>query len=183
MALRSIGSLPAEGGAGGYAIASIHRNENLSNKASFDLLMEEVIEAASRLPVKFVLHPATRAKIRTSGWLAELQRHPQLELMERMDYPDFVRLLVGSRFLLTDGGSNQEEAAMLGLPTLLLRRATERLDGLGSNVELSGLDRTAIRSFSARHSQTRWPLRLIEDVSPSAVLVDSLALSGGTGLR
>jgi UDP-N-acetylglucosamine 2-epimerase (non-hydrolysing) len=174
MSLAMIGELPQQGGGGGYAIVSIHRSENLSRAPTFDLLMEEVLETATRLPVKFVLHPATRAKIHASGWHARLQRHPQLELLERMDYPDFVKLLVGSCFLLTDGGSNQEESALLGLPALLLRRATERNDGLGSNVVLSDLKRDAIREFVAQHRDCRWPLLLVEGASPTSILVDAL---------
>ena len=91
-----------------------------------------------------------------------------------MDYPDFVAMLIGSRFLLTDGGSNQEEAAMLGLPTLLLRRATERPDGLGDNVVLSGLQRDAIRAFVARNMDKRWRLRLVDSASPTAHIIDVL---------
>lgn len=174
MALRRMPTLPGDGGEGGYGVVSIHRNENLSQPATFGLLMEEVLSAAERLPLKFVLHPATRARIADSGWLPRLERQPGLQLLERMDYPDFIAMLLGSCFLLTDGGSNQEEAAMLGLPTLLLRRATERHDGLGDNVTLSGLDRDVIRAFVARHAHARWSLRLLDAASPTGCLVDRL---------
>ena len=143
-------------------------------RETFDLLMEEVLHAALRVPVVFVLHPATRERISRMGWLERLEGRPGLELRERMDYPDFVKLLVGATALMTDGGSNQEEAAMLGLPTLLLRRATERPDGLGDNVELSKLDRVDIRAFVDAHMGRRWPLRSIDARSPSRVIVDAL---------
>lgn len=174
MALSRIDPLPGEGGAGGYALVSIHRSENLSRRADFDMLMEEVLRASEQVPVKFVLHPATREKIHSSSWLSRLQNQPRLELLERMDYPEFVKVLIGSCCLLTDGGSNQEEAAMLGLPTLLLRRATERQDGLGENVVLSGLERDSIRAFVQSHRHRSWPLRLIEGGSPTKRLVDAL---------
>lgn len=180
MALAGMGNLPDAGGAGGYAIASIHRNENLSKSATFDLLMEELLEISRQLPVKFVLHPATRARLLSSGWLPRLQHESRLQLLERMDYPDFVALLIGSRFLLTDGGSNQEEAAMLGLPTLLLRRATERQDGVGDNITISGLQRDVIRAFAEKHADARWPIRLVESASPTARLVDALEDELGT---
>lgn len=174
LALAKMPEMPAEGGAGGYAIASIHRSENLSRRADLDLLMEEVQRVAEIMPVKFVLHPATREKIRSSGWLPRLRRQPNLALLERMDYPDFVRLLVNSCFLMTDGGSNQEEAAMMGLPTLLLRRATERPDGLDDNVVLSCLDRDCIRGFAEKFAGKRWRLRLLQEGSPSSRIVDVL---------
>lgn len=165
---------PKIGGDGDYVVVSMHRSENLSRKDDFDLLMKEVMHAAGVLPVKFVLHPATRERIRASGWLTELQQHAGLQLLDRMDYPEFVRLLVSSRGLLTDGGSNQEEAAMLGLPTLLLRRATERPDGLGDGIELSHLRTDVIRDFVSRCAETAWTIRDVSGPSPSALVVDAL---------
>lgn len=165
---------PETGGLGGYAVVSMHRSENLGRKADFDLLMNEVIHTARVIPTRFVLHPATRERIRESNWLTKLQEQPGLKLLDRMDYPDFVRLLVGSCCLLTDGGSNQEEAAMLGLPTLLLRRATERNDGLGDGIELSYLKPEAIRNFLSRHANGTWKIRRVEEVSPSAIVVSAL---------
>lgn len=174
MALAKLGRLPSEGGSGGYAVVSVHRSENLSSRSTFKLLMETVLETSGVLPTKFVLHPATRARIQSSEWGDRLRQAPSLELLDRMDYPNFIQLLLGSRFLMTDGGSNQEEAAMLGLPTLLLRRATERPDGLGDNVELSGLQTNVIREFVANHSSTAWTLRLLEGSSPSKEIVEKL---------
>lgn len=159
---------------GAYAIFSVHRSENLSNRPVFDMLMEVVVETASTIPVRFVLHPATRERIRVTGWLPRLQAVDGLQMLERMDYPDFVKLLVGSRFLMTDGGSNQEEAAMLGLPTLLLRRTTEREDGLDATVELSRLQRDTIREFVARRAATEWQVGRPTIDSPSSVLVQAL---------
>lgn len=166
-----------EGGGGGYGIVSIHRNENLSSRADLDLLMESVIDAAAVCPIKFVLHPATRAKIAAAGWRERLESVAGLQLMGRVDYPEFVRLLIGSSLLMTDGGSNQEEAAMLGLPTLLLRRATERPDGLGETVELSRLDPKVIASFVHRNAGRQWQVRQLPELSPSAVIVDDIAAS------
>lgn len=174
LALKRYGDLPPYGGHGGYGVVSLHRSENLQKRRTFDLLMEEIVYAANITPLRFVLHPATRARLRATGWAERLESVPNLELMERVDYPDFVRLLIESNFLLTDGGSNQEEAAMLGLPTLLLRRVTEREDGLGDVVEISGLERDAIRSYVNRFAGKTWPIRLVSASSPSEKIVDAL---------
>lgn len=167
-------SPPMTGGLGGYAVVSIHRSENLGRKNDFDVLMGEVINAATVLPIRFVLHPATRERIRESGWVTKLQKQPGLQLLDRMDYPDFIKLLVGSCCLLTDGGSNQEEAAMMGLPTLLLRRATERSDGLDDGIKLSHLEPEVIRTFLSRHANKTWSLRQVDGASPSTTVVDEL---------
>jgi UDP-N-acetylglucosamine 2-epimerase (non-hydrolysing) len=148
--------------------------ENLSQRKTFDMLMEEVTYATKHTPVVFVLHPTTRERIRHSGWHERLSAQPNLKLHERLDYPEFVKLLVGATALMTDGGSNQEEAAMMGLPTLLLRRTTERPDGLDDNVVLSNLDRTCIRDFVQANALRRWPLRAPDAGSPSRIIVNAL---------
>lgn len=162
---------PDEAGRGGYAVVSIHRNENLSSVRRFDQLMKIVAATASTCPVKFVLHPATRARLAASGWADRLRDVDAVELVDRMDYLQFTRTLIGSCFLMTDGGSNQEEAAMLGLPTLLLRMETERPDGIGANVVLSRLDEAAIRRFVAEHAGKSWTLQAVGGVSPSDRIV------------
>lgn len=161
-------------GSGGYAVVSLHRNENLSSRPRFDSLMRVVLETANHCEVRFVLHPATRARLQRTGWGARLQADPRIRLVDRMDYLQFVECLIGSCFLMTDGGSNQEEAAMLGLPTLLLRRETERPDGLGQNVVLSRLDPATIREFVERHAGQPWRLAGVESASPSGHIVDHL---------
>lgn len=174
MALDSIDALPAHGGGGGYAIASIHRTENLSDGDRLDALMRHVVAASERVPIRFVLHPVTRAKLAVTGWATRLQRAPGVELLERTDYREFVKLMLGAQFLMTDGGSNQEEAAMLGMPTLLLRRTTERHDGLDGGVVLSELKEDVIRSFVVAHAGRLWKVREVDGESPSARIVDVL---------
>lgn len=161
-------------GSGGYAVVSIHRNENLSSRKRFDGLMECVLETASHCTVKFVLHPATRARLAASGWDQRLRATDGIELVGRMDYLQFVETLLGSCFLMTDGGSNQEEAAMLGLPTLLLRMETERPDGLDANVVLSRLDGSVVRRFVAAYAGQPWQPGAVEGGSPSERIVRHL---------
>jgi UDP-N-acetylglucosamine 2-epimerase (non-hydrolysing) len=162
------------GGAGGYAIASLHRSENLTRRPTLDQLMETIAETARILPVRFVLHPVTRRKLQRTGWLSRLELEPGLTLVPRMDYVQFVGLMIGARFLMTDGGSNQEEAAMLGLPTILLRKVTERSDGLGKGVVLSELDDEQIRSFVAEYAGKNWEVRKLAARSPSSQIANAL---------
>ena len=172
MALDAIGE--ASEGGGDYAIVSLHRSENLASRGRFDALMGHVASIAARIPVRFVLHPVTKRKLATTGWARRLEAHERIVLLERMDYVEFVRLMLDSRFLVTDGGSNQEEAAMLGLPTLLMRDATERPDGLGDGVRLSRFDPGEIDSFVESHRVRRWTPRAVTGTSPSARVVDEL---------
>jgi len=84
-----------------------------------------------------------------------------------------VEALASAPFVVTDGGSIQEELAVLGVPTLLWRKRTERQDGLGRNVILSRFDPRIVDTFLADFGSLRCE-PLPTDVSPSRVVVDTL---------
>ena len=175
LAMSTIGPLPSRGGEGGYAVVSMHRAENLVGRTRFDFLMDRIVAASRALPVRFVLHPVTRRRLAETGWFARLQAEPGITLSERTDHAGFVRLMLAASCLLTDGGSNQEEAAMLGLPTLLLRDSTERPDGIADGtVVLSRLDAATIEAFIHRHVGRTWTPTAVAGDSPSARVVDAL---------
>ena len=55
-----------------------------------------------------------------------------------MGYMDFLSLMNNSKLVLTDSGGIQEEATILGIPTLVTRITTERQEGLGITLKLVG---------------------------------------------
>jgi len=74
-----------------------------------------------------------------------LGSHARVELVEPPDYLDFVRLMEGAYLILTDSGGVQEEAPALGLPVLVLRRTTERPEGVeAGTAQLIGTGREDI---------------------------------------
>jgi UDP-N-acetylglucosamine 2-epimerase (non-hydrolysing) len=117
-------------------VVSIHRHENLSSRKRLTWILETVREIARSHRVDFVLHPSTRARLHKTGELEALASEPGIQLRDRMGYIEFMTLLAESDFLVTDGGSNQEETSYLGIPTLIARERSERPEGLGINAEL-----------------------------------------------
>jgi UDP-N-acetylglucosamine 2-epimerase (non-hydrolysing) len=72
---------------------------------------------------------------------ARLGALANVQLTGPLPYPAFVRLLLGTSLILTDSGGVQEEAAVLGRPTLVLRSGTERPEVLATGVvRLVGTD-------------------------------------------
>ena len=151
---------------------SLHRYENVFRRESFESLLDVVEELAEGRRMLFILHPPTARQIDKLGLRSRLDAHPNIELRPRYTYFDFVTLLEGASFVVTDGGSIQEESSYLGLPCLLLRRATERREGLGENVVLSNLDRDVIRRFAADPDTHRRPPRASHH-HPSDVIVEA----------
>ena len=77
--------------------------------------------------------------------------HPRVRLIEPPDYLDFVRLMEGAHLVLTDSGGVQEEAPALGLPVLVLRRTTERPEGVAAGTaKLVGTKREDIVRDASR---------------------------------
>lgn len=130
-----------------YCVVSIHRFENISNSKRLRFIIETIRTFAQTIKVKFVLHAATRNKLAKGGWLPILEKEDGIELLPRMRYFEFINLISQARFLVSDGGSNQEECSYLDIPCLLMRQRTERNEGLGTNVVLSEYDPERIESF------------------------------------
>ena len=65
----------------------------------------------------------------------------RIHLIEPPDYAPFVKLMQRATLILTDSGGVQEEAPSLGVPVLVLRRTTERPEGIDAGVaKLVGTD-------------------------------------------
>jgi UDP-N-acetylglucosamine 2-epimerase (non-hydrolysing) len=166
---------------GEYGIASIHRFENIFNSGKLFEIVALIEQAAVRFPIVFVLHPATRKKLTQFGLLDRLERNPHIRLAPRMGYADFVQMMRSARFVITDGGGNQEELSYLGIPTLLMRKATERQEGLGTTATLCNYDSAALTIFltSLPLDATREVTMQADERSASAMIVDHLVTYSG----
>lgn len=56
----------------------------------------------------------------------ELSGFDNIQLIEPVDYPSFIQLMLQSWLILSDSGGIQEEATSLGKPVLVLRNETDR---------------------------------------------------------
>ena len=170
------GALQRTEAPGEYLVASLHRFQNIYDGHRLHRLAGIVEEASRSLAVNFVLHPATKKRLEAAGLLARLQDNQRIRLMPRMGYRDFLMLAAGSACVLTDGGSNQEELAALGVPTIVMRAHTERPDGLGSNALMEADVPNGVESFIAAkgyESLRRSPMEIGTD-GPSWRIVDAL---------
>lgn len=74
-----------------------------------------------------------------------LRGRDRIHVISPPDYTEFVDLMKRSYLILTDSGGIQEEAPSLGKPVLVMRRTTERREGVETGCsELVGTDRRRI---------------------------------------
>lgn len=130
-----------------FGIVTLHRFENLHAKSTLLKLINIVEYIALTKKLLFILHKPTEHKLKKYGLYDRVARNANIELRPRYDYFRFVKLMSKAKFIVSDGGSNQEECAYIGKPILLLRKATERQEGLGANCVLSKYDLNVIKIF------------------------------------
>jgi UDP-N-acetylglucosamine 2-epimerase (non-hydrolysing) len=167
--------------AGKYVVASIHRYENIFRPERLDLIVRLLERIAREFHVLFIQHPATQLQLQKRSFRKRLEGNEQVSLLPRLEYLPFIRAVVGSEFVVTDGGGNQEELAYLGKPTLIMRERTERREGLGENAVVSGLDESVISRFVEDYRAFERPQRLPSH-SPSGAIVDYLVEHGFAGI-
>jgi len=156
-----------------YCIVSIHRFENIFNKVRLKFIIDILIKISKKIKLLFILHPSTENKLKKYGFIEMLMNNNSIELRPRYDYFKFIKLIVNSEFIITDGGSNQEECYYLGKPCLIFRDKTERLEGLGRNAILSELNEKLINDFVNSYEKHCYPPIKI-DKTPSKIIVDFL---------
>ncbi|MFI5403871.1 MAG: UDP-N-acetyl glucosamine 2-epimerase [Planctomycetota bacterium] len=104
-------SLPRERGE--YGVLTLHRAHTADDPQAVARVLEAVGRAGCR--VFFPRHPRTRVR----------GLPPNVGEMPPLPYLDFMGLVAGARFALTDSGGLQKEAYLLGVPCITLREATE----------------------------------------------------------
>ena len=172
---RNAGSQAADGAAP-YLVASLHRFQNIFDRTRLRFLVSLLGEVSQRYPIHFVLHPATLKRLEAQGLSSELAGYPNIHVSPRLGYADFLKLAASAACVLTDGGSNQEELAVLGVPTIVMRQATERSDGLGSNAVMEGDVGQELASYigSGRFEALRRPSRVKDAMGPSVLVAGLL---------
>jgi len=113
---------------GGYAVASLHREENVDEADRLALLVATLADLANALacPVLVSTHPRTRRRLDAS----DIGERQGIIFHEPFGLLDYVHLQTRARCVLSDSGTISEESAILGFPAVTLRDAIERPEAL-----------------------------------------------------
>jgi UDP-GlcNAc3NAcA epimerase len=126
----------------GYALCTLHRQENTDDPARLNNILAGLRQIAEQLPVVLPLHPRTRAKLDRTGQASALQG---LTLLDPVPYLEMQRLQMSARVILTDSGGLQKEAYFHKVPCITLRDETEWVETVQSGWnQLVGADRERI---------------------------------------
>jgi UDP-N-acetylglucosamine 2-epimerase len=116
-----------------YTIATVHRSENTDIRGNLKSLAEAFIEADTT--IVFPLHPRTRRRLEEFGLLQKFES-THVKVIDPLGYLDFITLFSHARNIVTDSGGAQEEALILGIPCITVRKTTERTITLQSGMNV-----------------------------------------------
>jgi len=126
--LKTLGIEPGE-----FVLVTAHRAENVDDDESLINIMSALDYISNSYKVIFSVHPRTRGKL--DGFTIP----DNLILSKPFGLFDFVKLEKSAKVVISDSGTVQEECCIYGVPSITIRRTTERQETIecGSNI-LSG---------------------------------------------
>lgn len=105
----------------GFILVTSHRRENVTMERPLREILR-LMDAAAPTPILFAAGYRTQGMMKQFGLAAPA--HAQVT--DPLGYKEFVILMGAAKCILTDSGTVVEEACVLGVPTVQMRKATER---------------------------------------------------------
>ncbi|WP_069650600.1 non-hydrolyzing UDP-N-acetylglucosamine 2-epimerase [Caloranaerobacter ferrireducens] len=120
-----------------------HRRENLGKPMeNIFSAVRDVVLKNENVEVVFPIHLNPKVREIAHRILDGLDR---VHIIEPLEYLPFANLIARSYLVVTDSGGIQEEAPSLGKPVLVVRKETERPEGIeAGTAKLAGIDREAV---------------------------------------
>ena len=103
-----------------FYLMTCHRRENVHIPASLTAIIDLV--ASAPWPVYFPASYRTQKVLQEMG----LRLPPQLRMVDPIGYDEMLCLMVNARGVITDSGTVVEETCVLQVPSLQMRKSTER---------------------------------------------------------
>ena len=127
-----------------YFIVSAHREENVdSSQNLIDLI--EALNAISdhyKYPVIVSTHPRTRKRLDEMS-LEKL--NPHISFLNPFGFCDYIKLQMEAACVISDSGTITEETSLLNLPSITIRNAHERPEGMDvGTLIMSGLKKDRV---------------------------------------
>jgi UDP-N-acetylglucosamine 2-epimerase (non-hydrolysing) len=135
-------------------LVTAHRRESWGEPLDRILAaVKELIARYDDIDVILPSHPNPAVREQVDAALAGVER---VTVTDPLPYPDLSRLLSEAYLVLTDSGGIQEEAPSFGVPALVLRDVTERVESLHAGcAKLVGSDTALIVSEASELLDSR----------------------------
>jgi UDP-N-acetylglucosamine 2-epimerase (non-hydrolysing) len=116
-----------------FGLITVHRHENIKKKKRLEKILK-IFEALT-IPCYFALHDNTKKQFVKHGLWKKLNKLKNIKIIKPLDYISFIYQMSKCSIIVCDGGSMQEESLIFKKPCIILRKATERQEGLKTNFQ------------------------------------------------
>lgn len=123
-----------------YFLVSIHREENVDSDKNFHNLINSLEEVASiyKYPIIVSTHPRTRKRMKEIGYES---KNKLVQYLKPFGFYDYNKLQMESFCTISDSGTISEESSIFGRPSVTIRQAHERPEGMDEGtLIMSGLN-------------------------------------------
>jgi UDP-N-acetylglucosamine 2-epimerase (non-hydrolysing) len=160
---------------GEYALCTLHREENIDNSDALIAKLKGLQQLSKTLPVLLPMMPRLKAHIRSNG-LNRLLSNSKIITTEPLGFIEFLKLEKAARLIVTDSGTVQEEALILGVPCLVTRRSTERPETMAGGATILADEDLCGNAHRALQMHTDWDRTILnpEGGSPSERIYQDL---------
>jgi UDP-N-acetylglucosamine 2-epimerase (non-hydrolysing) len=125
-----------------FVFATAHRRENILDISGLQNIQK--LFAHSRHPVLFAAGYRTQAMIKKFGLEFE-----NTQIIDPIGYEELLKLVTNSYGVFTDSGTLVEEACVLGVPCIQMRRSTERpqVYDAGGTIKFNPLNQHSVETI------------------------------------
>ena len=117
---------------GNTVVVTMHRRENHDKMDQWFATINNIAkEFKDQYEFILPIHPNPNVK-KHQGLLTHVK------VIDPVPYNDFLDMLAGCSYVITDSGGLQEETSFLGKRSIVCRKTTERPEGLGGFSDLCG---------------------------------------------
>jgi UDP-N-acetyl-L-fucosamine synthase len=145
---------------------SCHREENVDDEGNFHQFIEVLQGLVAHYGKRIIMttHPRMRKRLEQEG--VELPH--LIELHKPFGLTDYVKLQMNAHAVLSDSGTITEESSILNFPSLNIRQAHERPEGMEEGtVIMVGMDwqlvRESLSVLATQHRGNDRTLRIVGD--------------------
>jgi UDP-N-acetylglucosamine 2-epimerase (non-hydrolysing) len=160
---------------GEYVLCTLHREENIDDSDVLIAKVKGLQQLSNTLPIVFPMMPRLKARIRRNG-LNRILRNSKIITTEPLGFIEFLKLEKSARMIVTDSGTVQEEALILGVPCLVTRRSTERPETLAAGATILADEDLCGNAHRALQMRTDWDRTILNPMggSPSERIYQDL---------
>ncbi|MDA2936269.1 UDP-N-acetylglucosamine 2-epimerase (non-hydrolyzing) [Patescibacteria group bacterium AH-259-L05] len=110
-----------------FILVTLHREENINKYEIVKQKLLDIVRFAqeNKLPIVFPVMPRVRATLKKFSLTSVLDNELVIKT-KPLGFLDFLKLEKTARLIISDSGTVQEEAFILGTPCVVARRSTER---------------------------------------------------------